>query len=143
MFGGRFGGGPPTATQHEIGTPNGALPQSPSGPGFNAGGQGGDQIGPGLNAGGQQQQQQPGPGPNAGGQRMNPVDAYTRLANSITQTSDAVAALANALQGANLNNSNSDQGYRHLKPKKDLQKVTGSACGVYGAARELWWVAGF
>ena len=55
---------------------------------------------------------------------MNPVDAYTGLANSITQTSDAVAALANALQGANLNNSNSDQGYRHLKPKKDLQKVT-------------------
>ena len=34
-----------------------------------------------------------------------------------------MTALANALQAANLG-SGSDQGYRHLKPKKDLQKIT-------------------
>ena len=47
------------------------------------------------------------------------------MANSIASTNDAVTALANVLQGANLG-SGSDQGYRHLKPKKDLQKITAS-----------------
>ena len=51
------------------------------------------------------------------------MDESTR--DSIANTNEAVANFANVMaQGANPGQNNSEHGYRNLKPKKDLQKIT-------------------
>ena len=54
---------------------------------------------------------------------MSSQDALQAIAQSVTAANEAVAALATVLQG-NAGSNSQDQGYRHLKPKKDLQKIT-------------------
>ena len=72
----------------------------------------------------------PGGDGSAAGPQFNRAanDAYFGLIQTVAATSEAVHALVNlqSAQGANQSTGRSDQGYRNLKPKKDLQRITAS-----------------
>ena len=62
------------------------------------------------------------PGVNTG-LGMNLMDAFAGLVQTVAATSEAVAGLANAFRNDRGQNPQAEC-YRHLKPKKDLQKIT-------------------